>query len=76
MPQQILRITFTSGIVAEKIGDDETVVALYDADHDDLIDHILSIEVDSGECSIFTREDDDRFDDLDLFVPRFPDFQS
>ena len=61
---QVLRINFLSGRVAERRGDDETVVALYDADVNGLIDYVQSIDLETGQIAFFTREIEDcRFDD-------------
>lgn len=60
---QVLRINFLSGKVAERRGDDETVFVLYDADVHGLIDYVQSINLENGEVAFFTREIEDcRFD--------------
>ncbi|EAQ69439.1 hypothetical protein SynRS9909_01314 [Synechococcus sp. RS9909] len=59
---QVLRIVFCNGQVAERRGEDDLVAALFAADAAGLIDYVLALEVDSGRCFFFTRPGDQRFD--------------
>ena len=72
MPQ-ILRINFKSGRRAERIGDDETVVALFDADSEELIDCVMAQDSETGACAIFAREDDDRWEPVEFITFQFGD---
>ena len=57
---QVLRFVFKSGAVAERRGNDETVALSFELDESCLIDYVLSMEIETGECAFFTRDDDDR----------------
>ena len=59
---QVLRIVFCNGQVAERRGDDADVEALFAADATGLIDYVLALEAGSGRCFFFTRRGDQRFD--------------
>ena len=65
---QILRIVFRSGRVAEERGSDEMVQLLFAGDELDLIDHVMSIDLRSGEVHIYTDENDDRFNDTAVLM--------
>ena len=73
MDDQILRIVFKSGRVAERRGDDDVVGMLYAADEAELIDYIMSIDLWSNDVAFFSREGDTRMDEeivLTMPVPR------
>ena len=72
MDDQILRIVFKSGRIAERRGDDQTVVDLYDADLDGLIDYVMSIDLWSNDISFFTREGDHRMDEEQVITIPVP----
>ena len=59
---QVLRIVFCNGQVAERRGDDDQVAALFAADAEGLIDYVIALEGESGTCSFFTEAGDHRFD--------------
>ena len=66
--EQILRIVFRSGRVAEERGSDEMIQLLFAGDELDLIDHVMSIDTVSGEVHIYTDEKDDRFNDVAVLM--------
>lgn len=65
---QVLRIHFVSGRVAERRGTDEHVWMMFAQDETHLIDYVMSLEIDSGYVAFFTREGDDRFDEEAVFT--------
>ena len=56
---QVLRFVFANGSAAERRGTDETVALAFSVDEDCLIDYVLSMDIETGECSFFTREGDE-----------------
>ena len=60
---QVLRFVFVSGLIAERRGTDETVAQAFELDILELIDYVLSIDLETGVCAFFTREGDDRMDE-------------
>ena len=62
LPVQVLRIVFRSGRVVEERGTEVMVAGLFANDHEDLIDHIMAIEMGTNLVSIYTDEKDNRFD--------------
>ena len=65
---QILRIVFRSGRVAEERGSDEMVQLLFAGDELDLIDYVMSIELRTGEVHIYTDENDERFNGVAVLM--------
>ncbi|MAH29324.1 MAG: hypothetical protein CL959_01405 [Euryarchaeota archaeon] len=65
---QILRIVFRSGRVVEERGNDEMVQLLFAGDELDLIDHVMSIDLRTGQVHLYTDEDDDRFNDVAVLM--------
>ena len=59
---QVLRIVFCNGQVAERRGDDDQVAALFAADEEGLIDYVIALDLISGACAFFTDATDHRFD--------------
>ena len=59
---QVLRIVFCNGQVAERRGNDDQVAALFAADAARLIDHVSALALISGACAFFTDATDHRFD--------------
>lgn len=62
LPVQVLRIVFKSGRVVEERGTEMMVAGLFAQDHEDLIDHIMAMEVGTNFVSIYSDENDNRFD--------------
>lgn len=62
----ILRIVFRSGRVAEERGTELSIAALFARDEDRLIDHIMMIDLVTGEVAIYAEENDERFDGMDV----------
>lgn len=62
LPVQVLRIVFKSGRVVEERGTEAVVAGLFANDSEDLIDHIMAIEMDTNFVSIYSEENDNRFD--------------
>lgn len=60
---QVLRFVFVSGVIAERRGTDEDVAVAFELDILELIDYVLSIDIETGQCAFFTREGDDRMDE-------------
>lgn len=52
----VLRIVFSSGKVAEERGSEADVIALFQGDPGDLIDHILAFNVATGQPVIYGHE--------------------
>jgi hypothetical protein len=71
--EQILRITFHSGRVVEKRGDDETVELMFSMDEQRLIDYVMSIDLETGAVAFFSDEEDDRFTHAEALVWPFTD---
>ena len=65
---QILRIVFRSGRVAEERGSDEMVQLLFAGDELDLIDHVMAIDTTTGDVHIYADENDDRFNDVAVLM--------
>lgn len=59
-PELIIRIVFVSGRVVEERGGEECVWALFADDHNNLIDHIQTIDLESMAVDAYDR--DNRFD--------------
>lgn len=62
----ILRIVFRSGRVVEERGPEELISLLFARDEDDLIDHIVAIDMATGDVNIYCDEDDQRFNDVEV----------
>ena len=62
----ILRIVFRSGRVVEERGTEELITLLFARDEDDLIDHIVAIDMATSEVNIYCDEGDQRFDDCEV----------
>lgn len=65
---QALRFVFANGTVREKLGTDEDVAMAFELDTNGIIDYVVSMDIKSGECAFFTREDDDRYDEEVVFT--------
>ena len=63
LPVQVLRIVFRSGRVVEERGTEVMVAGLFAQDDQDLIDHIMAMEMGTNVVSIYSDENDTRFDD-------------
>ena len=61
-----MRIVFHSGRVVEERGQEWMVSQLFGRDTERLIDHILTIDMSSGEINIFTDMDSERFDGQEI----------
>ena len=64
----ILRIVFRSGRVVEERGGEDMVVALFARDSENLIDHIMAIDMTNGDVNIFCDEDDQRFNETEVLM--------
>ena len=62
----ILRIVFRSGRVVEERGGEDMINALFARDADNLLDHIMAIDMSDGEVNIYCDEDDQRFNDCEV----------
>lgn len=67
---QVLRFVFANGSAAERRGTDETVALAFAVDEDCLIDYVLSMNIVTGECAFFTREDDDQHEAEEIWTFR------
>lgn len=65
---QVLRFVFVNGTAAERRGTDETVALAFSVDEDCLIDYVLSMSIVTGECSFFTREDDNQYEHEEIWT--------
>ena len=70
MASQVLRFVFANGTVREKRGTDVDVAMAFELDENRIIDYVISMEVESGECAFFTREDDTRYDEEVIFTSK------
>ena len=64
----ILRIVFRSGRVIEERGSEAMIIALFARDSENLIDHVMAIDMVSGEVNIFCDEDDPRFNNTEVLM--------
>lgn len=64
----ILRIVFHSGRVIEERGSEDMIVALFARDSESLIDHVMAIDMVSGEVNIFCDRDDQRFNNAEVLM--------
>ena len=65
----VLRITFKSGGVSEERGNQEDIDALFEYDHNKLIDHVYGYDTLTHEVLLAHHEDDLRWED---FTPDMP----
>jgi hypothetical protein len=64
----VLRIVFRSGRVVEERGTEELITLLFARDEEDLIDHIMAIDMADGNVNIYCDETDQRFNDAEVLM--------
>lgn len=64
----VLRIVFRSGRVVEERGSDELIMMLFARDEENLIDHIVAIDMADGDVNIYCDENDQRFEDEEVLM--------